>query len=25
MFKGAGLEEDIPELRGYTIKPPKFE
>jgi plasmid stability protein len=25
MFKGAGLDEDIAELRGYTIKPPKFE
>lgn len=24
-FKKVGLEEDIPELRGYTIKPPTFE
>lgn len=25
LFRGIGLEEDIPELRGYTIKPPTFE
>jgi len=24
-FKGIGLEEPIQELRGYTIKPPKFD
>ena len=25
MFRGIGLKEPIPELRGYSIKPPKFE
>lgn len=25
LFKGIGLEEPIKELRGYTIKPPKFD
>lgn len=25
LFKGLGLEEDIPTLRGYTIKPPSFD
>ncbi len=24
-FKGIGLTEDIPELRGFTIEPPKFD
>jgi antitoxin FitA len=24
-FKGIELEEDIPELRGYTIQAPKFD
>ena len=24
-FRGIGLEEPIQELRGYTIKPPKFD
>ena len=24
-FKGIELEQDIPELRGFTIEPPKFE
>jgi plasmid stability protein len=24
-FRGIELDEDIPELRGYTIKPPKFD
>jgi plasmid stability protein len=24
LFRGLGLEEDIPELRGYQIKPPSF-
>ncbi len=24
LFKDIGLDEDIPELRGYTIKPPRF-
>lgn len=24
-FKGIELEEDIPELRGFTIEPPKFD
>ena len=24
-FEGRGLPEDIPELRGFTIKPPSFE
>lgn len=24
-FKKIGLEEDIPELRGFEIKPPSFE
>ena len=25
MFRGIGLEEPIPELRGYFIKPEKFD
>jgi antitoxin FitA len=25
LFRGIGLEEPIRELRGYTIKPPKFD
>jgi len=25
LFEGIGLEEDIPELRGFEIKPPSFE
>jgi plasmid stability protein len=25
LFRGIGLEEPIRELRGYPIKPPKFE
>jgi plasmid stability protein len=25
LFQGIGLNEPIPELRGYTIKPPKFD
>jgi antitoxin FitA len=25
LFAKAGLESDIPELRGYEIKPPSFE
>jgi plasmid stability protein len=24
-FRGIELEEDIPELRGFTIEPPKFD
>lgn len=24
-FRGLGLKEDIPELRGFTIEPPIFE
>jgi plasmid stability protein len=24
-FRGHGLKEDIPEWRGYTIEPPKFD
>lgn len=24
-FKGIGLKEQIPELRGYTIEPPSFD
>ncbi|MGD0932136.1 MAG: plasmid stabilization protein [Candidatus Korobacteraceae bacterium] len=24
-FKGIGLTEDIPELRGFTIEPPSFD
>ena len=24
-FKGIGLTEEIPELRGFTIQPPKFD
>jgi plasmid stability protein len=24
-FKGIGLTEDIPELRGFTIEPPNFD
>lgn len=24
-FEGHGLDEDIPELRGYTIEPPTFD
>ena len=25
LFEGIGLEEDIPELRGYQIKPPSLD
>jgi plasmid stability protein len=25
LFRGIGLKEPIQELRGYTIKPPKFD
>jgi plasmid stability protein len=25
LFAGRGLTRDIPELRGYTIKPPTFD
>jgi plasmid stability protein len=25
LFRGNGLEEDIPELRGHAIKPATFE
>jgi antitoxin FitA len=25
LFRGIGLKEPIRELRGYTIKPPKFD
>ena len=25
LFAGKGLTSDIPELRGYTIKPPTFD
>jgi antitoxin FitA len=25
LFAGIGLETDIPELRGYSIKPPTFD
>ena len=25
LFAGRGLTSDIPELRGYTIKPPTFD
>jgi plasmid stability protein len=25
LFAGTGLTSDIPELRGYTIKPPTFD
>jgi antitoxin FitA len=25
LFRGNGIDFDIPELRGFTIKPPKFE
>jgi plasmid stability protein len=25
LFRGIGLEEPIRELRGYTIRPPKFD
>ena len=25
LFKGVGLTEDIPELRGFTIEPVKFD
>jgi antitoxin FitA len=25
LFKGIELEEDIPELRGFTIEPPKLD
>jgi plasmid stability protein len=25
LFRGIGLKEPIPELRGYTIKPPEFD
>ena len=24
-FRGIGLKEDIPELRGFTVEPPKFD
>jgi plasmid stability protein len=24
LFTGKGLQEDIPELRGHTVRPPKF-
>lgn len=24
-FKGLGLKEEIPELRGFTIEPPNFD
>ena len=25
IFRGKGLKEEIPELRGYAVKPPSFE
>ncbi len=25
LFAGNGIDFDIPELRGHTVKPPKFE
>jgi len=25
LFRGKGLDFDIPELRGYTLKPPTFD
>lgn len=25
LFRGEGLTKDIPELKGYSIKPPTFE
>ena len=25
LFRGRGLDFDIPELRGYTLKPPTFD
>lgn len=25
LFRGKGIDFDVPELRGYTIKPPDFE
>ncbi|MFZ0704107.1 MAG: hypothetical protein WAM71_00795 [Candidatus Korobacteraceae bacterium] len=25
LFRSIGLKEDIPELRGYVLKPPSFE
>ena len=25
LFAGSGIDFEIPELRGYTIKPPTFE
>jgi plasmid stability protein len=25
LFAGSGIDFDIPELRGYTVKPPTFE
>jgi antitoxin FitA len=25
LFRGHGLDEDIPEWRGYTIEPPTFD
>ena len=25
LFRGTGIDFDIPELRGYTIKPPDFD
>ena len=25
LFKGTGIRSDIPELRGFTIKPPSFD
>ena len=25
LFRGHGLEQDIPEIRGHAVKPPQFE
>ena len=25
LFRGLGLDRDIPELRGYQVKPPEFD
>jgi len=25
LFRGSGIDFDIPELRGHTVKPPTFE
>jgi len=25
LFRGKGLDREIPELRGYTVEPPSFE